>query len=59
MVPTGHVRRPVAPVKACMTDIASNDQITSPATEGDAVEQPELRIGVGTLLGRLAADHAA
>ena len=49
-----------------MTEFSQNDQSaepqSTPGTEGaiaPAPTQPELRIGVGTLLGRLSAGEAA
>lgn len=67
MVRTDYARRTFALVLPCMTDIIQNEQtITDAIAEGDAAQtaaqtaaQPELRIGVGTLLGRLSAGEAA
>ncbi len=45
-----------------MTEFAQNETQSTPGTEGavaPAPVQPELRIGVGTLLGRLSAGEAA
>lgn len=49
-------------VKACMTEIArtdENESTSTPAAEAVIPAQAELRIGVGTLLGRLSATEAA
>jgi hypothetical protein len=63
MVRTDYARRTFAHVLPCMTDIIQNEQtITDAIAESDAAQtaaQPELRIGVGTLLGRLSAGEAA